>query len=558
MSIILRNLLKQITHDEIVCIAGKNGLDARIENVTVIDSPEILDWLKGGELVVSTGYVSYNNSGLLNGLVAGLKEKGAVGLGIKVNRFYRNVPEILVEDGERLDFPIFAISYEMRMSDIMKLVYANFFSDSMNKIEKENLLYQQVTKAIINGENINAATFNISLAMQNPALIIDRDFRLIAFENHEENQIHLEDFLVLSETEPVFSLADAHNLMDYYKETQFKFYEMKLNNGRENIELAVTPIEIDKTLKGFLCIAETVCKISKEEYSILENSTKILAIYLFKQELHNEKCRYGKDSFLNNVLLNPNGDVQMIQHYCDIWGFDYVKKRVCIYFKFEHLLSLPFYQKKEIADTYQKAIKHNSGKCVTYNVPFQDGFLTYQLYGEDTANAVIKADTIETITYVMSCFDGSGIHPKVSVSAIGKNINHIVESFRQAVEEIRLGEVIFPDQKIYYYEDMMVYDLLGNAIPLDHLLSLYNSTVASLDIADRKGDTEYLKTLDVYLENNCNVTKTAQDLHLHRNTMMYRIERIQEILQMDIKNPDIIFNLRLGVRAKRIMKLYNK
>ena len=213
MSIILRNLLKQITHDEIVCIAGKNGLDARIENVTVIDSPEILDWLKGGELVVSTGYVSYNNSGLLNGLVAGLKEKGAVGLGIKVNRFYRNVPEILVEDGERLDFPIFAISYEMRMSDIMKLVYANFFSDSMNKIEKENLLYQQVTKAIINGENINAATFNISLAMQNPALIIDRDFHLIAFENHEENQIHLEDFLVLSETEPVFSLADAHNLI---------------------------------------------------------------------------------------------------------------------------------------------------------------------------------------------------------------------------------------------------------------------------------------------------------------------------------------------------------
>lgn len=558
MSIVLRNLLKQITHEEMVCIAGKKGLDARIENVTVIDSPEILDWLKGGELVVSTGYVSYNNSGLLNGLVAGLKEKGAVGLGIKVNRFYKNVPEILVEDGERLDFPIFAISYEMRMSDIMKLVYANFFSDSMNKIEKENLLYQQVTKAIVNGEDINAAAFNISLAMHNPVLIVDRDFHLIAFENHEENQTNLEEFLDLSETGQVFSVADAHNLMDYYKETQFKFYEMKIYNGKENIELAVTPIEIEKTLKGFLCIAETVVKISKEEYSVLENSTKILAIYLLKQELYNEKYRYSKDSFLNNVLLNPNGDVQMIQHYCDIWGFDYIKKRVCIYFKFDHLLSLPFYQKKEIVNTYQKAIKQHSGKCITYQVPFQDGFLAYQLYSEDTANTVIKENTVETIKCVMSSFDGSEISLKVSVSAIGININHIVESFRQAVEEIRLGEVIFPDKKIYHYEDMMVYDLLGNAIPLDHLLSLYNSTVASLDIADRKGDTEYLKTLDVYLENNCNVTRTAQELHLHRNTMMYRIERIQDILQMDMKNPDVIFNLRLGVRAKRILKLYHK
>ena len=114
MAIVLSNLLKQLTHNEMTCVAGQTGLNAIIENVTVIDSPEILNWIRGGELVVSTGYVSYNNAGMLNELVAGLKEKGAVGLGIKVNRFYQEVPEILITEGNRLGFPVFAISYEKK------------------------------------------------------------------------------------------------------------------------------------------------------------------------------------------------------------------------------------------------------------------------------------------------------------------------------------------------------------------------------------------------------------------------------------------------------------
>lgn len=560
MSITIKQLLKQITHNEMTCVAGENGLDARIENVTVIDSPEILNWLRGGELVVSTGYVSYNNTAILNGLIAGLKEKGAVGLGIKVNRYYHNVPEILIEEGNRLGFPVFAISYEMRMSDIMKLVYANFFTDSMSRIEKENLLYQQVTKAVLSGENVDAAVFNISLAFHNPVILLDESFNLVSFENHENNTAAIEDYLNLSGMEPVFSSFDCQSLMDYYNENQFRLHRINISNGEGNIKIMISPVEIDKNLKGFLGVVETIQEVSKEEYIILENSTGVLAIYLLQKELQNENRRFAQESFLTNVLMNHSVSDEVIQQYCDVWNFDFTKKRICMFFEIAHFQSMTFYKRKEITENFERAVKQAAyeNRCLDYVIPFRDGFIVYHLYSEEHADKLIRENTEIAVERILGALLKMEIPVKVGVSAAGRSLHHISESFRQVIEGIRLGRIIFPEKNVYDYGDMMIYDLLGNAISLDNLLSLYSNTVAELDVFDRKNNTEFLQTLEVFLENNCNTSKAAQELHLHRNTMMYRMERIEDILQADLKVPEVVLNLRLGIRAKKILKIYNQ
>lgn len=560
MAIVLSNLLKQLTHNEMTCVAGQTGLNAIIENVTVIDSPEILNWIRGGELVVSTGYVSYNNAGMLNELVAGLKEKGAVGLGIKVNRFYQEVPEILITEGNRLGFPVFAISYEMRISDIMKLVYANFFTDSMTKTEKENLLYQQVTKAILSGENLDAAVFNISLAFKNPVVLMDENMGLLSFENHEDNQVPIEKYLNLSETEGVLPVAEGNNLLDYYRETQFRLHKMTIHNGEDFITATFCPIQINQELKGFLAVLETVSEVDKDFYSILENSTNILAIYLLQKSLQNDNRNYSKESFLTNVLMKLNNTDKLIQYYCDVWNFDFVKKRVCIFFKINHFQSMTFYKRREITETFKRSARKavSDNKCLDYQISFQDGFILYHFYGEDDQDRMIAENTKAAAEEIVNSLEKNGITVHACISAIGKSLQHIPESFREVIEGIRMGESIFPEKEIYDYGEMMIYDFLGNAISLDKLLSLYNNTIAELDWYDRANNTEFLNTLEVYLENNCNISKAAQMLHLHRNTMMYRVEKIEDILQIDLKEAEVTFRLRLGVRAKKILKLYHK
>jgi sugar diacid utilization regulator len=65
---------------------------------------------------------------------------------------------------------------------------------------------------------------------------------------------------------------------------------------------------------------------------------------------------------------------------------------------------------------------------------------------------------------------------------------------------------------------------------------------------DRKNNTEYVPTLQAYLEAHLHVTQAAQQLFVHRSTFLYRLEKIREILQSDLTDPEEIFYLEFSIR----------
>jgi DNA-binding PucR family transcriptional regulator len=75
-----------------------------------------------------------------------------------------------------------------------------------------------------------------------------------------------------------------------------------------------------------------------------------------------------------------------------------------------------------------------------------------------------------------------------------------------------------------------------------------HSKLLLLEESDLTKDTEYLDTLQLYLENQCNASQTASSLNIHRSTMLYRLGKIQEILQSDLRDPEEILHLMLSFR----------
>lgn len=67
-----------------------------------------------------------------------------------------------------------------------------------------------------------------------------------------------------------------------------------------------------------------------------------------------------------------------------------------------------------------------------------------------------------------------------------------------------------------------------------------------------KNNTEYIKTLDIYLSERNDINKTAKRLHLHRNTLIYRLGKIKEITALDVNALDSAWKLQIGLNAARI------
>ena len=89
-----------------------------------------------------------------------------------------------------------------------------------------------------------------------------------------------------------------------------------------------------------------------------------------------------------------------------------------------------------------------------------------------------------------------------------------------------------------FFENHILQYMLDQCSSDHSIQSLYTRNLRSLICYDQKKNTDYLHTLDIYLKNEMSITKTAADLYLHRSSMMKRIDKLHQLLDSDLSNPD--------------------
>ena len=105
------------------------------------------------------------------------------------------------------------------------------------------------------------------------------------------------------------------------------------------------------------------------------------------------------------------------------------------------------------------------------------------------------------------------------------------------------------------FEDTGSYRLLLPAMSEDpgELERFYEETVAPLVAYDEQYETELVRTIEAYLENDGNVTPTADQLFTHRHTIRYRLERVKELCGHDITSTEGREKLGLGLKSMRVL-----
>lgn len=136
---------------------------------------------------------------------------------------------------------------------------------------------------------------------------------------------------------------------------------------------------------------------------------------------------------------------------------------------------------------------------------------------------------------------------RLGLSNCCTDLGELAHYHRQALAALELGTGKMPHHWYHYFQDYALDYLLGEKrdIPMRYLRAEKLLTLAAYD---RENDTEYVRTLDVYLQNQMNAVKTAKDLYIHHATMVFRLKRLKEILETDLKDMRQIVELYLSLR----------
>ena len=151
----------------------------------------------------------------------------------------------------------------------------------------------------------------------------------------------------------------------------------------------------------------------------------------------------------------------------------------------------------------------------------------------------------KTIDYV------SLTHPQLTCNiGVGLSVSDVTklkQSYEQAAECIHYCNKLKLNHQHLCYNQLGLYQLFSDLNQTQLYESFVETQLGALIHYDADNHTRLVETLSLYLQNNCNILHTADAAYTHRNTIKYRITRIEELLRVDLQDASVRLNLHLAL-----------
>ena len=174
------------------------------------------------------------------------------------------------------------------------------------------------------------------------------------------------------------------------------------------------------------------------------------------------------------------------------------------------------------------------------------------LHFEDLIFILLHGDACSITTQQLEIFEKQ-LELDNGVCSIGA----VFCDFAQVVSHLNLTVLPFQssvdERRIRYYSEMMSAHIIRELESVFPLRAVCNSEVVRLQRYDQENRTNYLTTLETYLMCNNSLSKTANKLFIHKNTMSYRLNCIKEIVKLDLNDPEERLNILLSCIVLRTL-----
>jgi len=178
--LIVRDLLRIPHFRDAVLLGGESGLGAAVTRVNVMEVPDVADWVRPGEFLMTTGYPFRQQPEAFETLVAQLAAKGVSALGIKTKRFIDKVPEGAIRAANEHGLPLIELPPSTAFSDVVREVMERVLVQESRQLSTLQSRVQRLSRTLLQGDGLAAFLELVESMLGNPAVLLDGDDRCLA------------------------------------------------------------------------------------------------------------------------------------------------------------------------------------------------------------------------------------------------------------------------------------------------------------------------------------------------------------------------------------------
>jgi len=138
----------------------------------------------------------------------------------------------------------------------------------------------------------------------------------------------------------------------------------------------------------------------------------------------------------------------------------------------------------------------------------------------------------------------------VGIGGTVSDLKNVSGSFKEARMALEVGKIFYPERLVVNYEQLGIGRLIYHLPP--HLCKMFVSEILH-DIPIELFDEEMFATVTKFFENSLNVSETSRQLYIHRNTLVYRLDKLQRISGLDLRNFEDAITFKIALMVSKYM-----
>ncbi len=156
----------------------------------------------------------------------------------------------------------------------------------------------------------------------------------------------------------------------------------------------------------------------------------------------------------------------------------------------------------------------------------------------------------ETIRQITECTSGSG-EIRIAYGTVVQDLKEVSRSYKEARMALDVGKIFSPEKMIIPYSRLGIGRIIYQ-LPMPLCRMFINETFMGMN-PDELGE-EMITTINHFFENSLNVSETSRKLFIHRNTLVYRLDKLERLTGLDLKNFDDAITFKIALMVVNYMK----
>jgi PucR family transcriptional regulator, purine catabolism regulatory protein len=452
--------------------AGAGGLGREVQRVQWMEVvDDFADYLAPGDLLLTTAYNLGDDPDLRRTLAARMLDSGVVAMVVKCGYYLESVPYAVRRQADEIALPVFELPREVPFVEVSQSIYERLVSGSYARLQRSAGIHRELVRLVVDGADLGTVVRRAAAMLGNPVVVEDDAGRALAGW-HADGRPH------------------------------------RLGPGGLQASRAavVVPVVARGATHGSVgLIPERDAQ--PDDIQALEQVATVVALDIAKSD----RERLTEDeliaTFVRDLVHGRAGDAAACAARARRLGVEIPPRA--------HVVRLHAAGDDHAA--LERALDRLRGRFPRRPLLARDG---------DEIVAVFSAADGDVLGNDLAWLSPGGAELTGGAGAEAAEPDALTGSHRQAGRALRLGRGLRGPGCLHRYADVEAYDALLADDP-ERAARVRARTI------DRLPD-DLRTTLALYLEHNHSVSRTARELYVHRNTVHYRLRRIEAICSLDL------------------------